>query len=165
MEVREIMSRPAITVWPETEIRDVARIMRANQISGVPVVDEHGKLVGVITEIDLISRNAPIHQPQYIAVLSAMIPLDIDDYREYKEQLRQILAINAGDLMNDDVKHVSPDTVIETALEMMLDPDVTMLPVVDANHRVLGVVTRTDMVRLIELMEIGEEESGAGEES
>jgi CBS domain-containing protein len=157
MLVREIMTSPAITVSPTTKIRDVARIMRENVISGVPVVDEDGTLLGIITELDLIARNAPVHEPRYIAVLSAIIPVSIEEYRNYKEQLRQALAISAADLMNDEVETIAPDAPVEEALEAMLNPEVTMLPVME-DDRVIGVVTRTDLVRLIEKLEAAPDE-------
>lgn len=157
MQVRELMSSPAITVGPETEIREVARTMRAHVISGVPVVDVDGKLLGVITELELIARNAPVQEPHYLAVLSALIPVNLEEYRQYKEQLRQALAINAADLMRDDVKTISPDEPIDEALEAMLDPEVLMLPVLE-NERVIGVVTRTDLLRLIEELEAAPDE-------
>ncbi|HXF64665.1 MAG TPA: CBS domain-containing protein [Caldilineaceae bacterium] len=157
MDVREIMTSPAITVTPETEIREVARLMREHQISGVPVVDAAGRLVGIITELELIARNAPLHEPHYIGVLSAVIPVSLEEYREYKEQLRQVLATNAGDLMRQEVKAIAPGDSTEKALELMLDPEVTMLPVVE-NERVIGVVTRTDLVRLIETLESAPDE-------
>jgi CBS domain-containing protein len=157
MQVREIMSSPAITVSPETEIREVARIMRENVISGVPVVDTQGNLLGVITEIQLISRNAPVHEPTYIPVLSALIPIKPNEYRQYKEQLRQALAINARDLMRVDPHTISPTAPIAEALETMINPEVTLLPVLEGK-RVIGVVTRTDLVRLIETLEAAPDE-------
>ncbi|MCC6454934.1 MAG: CBS domain-containing protein [Caldilineaceae bacterium] len=160
MQVREIMSSPAITVSPTTNIRDVARTMRENIISGVPVVDDNDTLLGVITEMDLIARNAPVHEPRYIAVLSALIPVSIEEYRQYKEQLRQALAINAVDLMQDEAETIGPDALVEEALEAMLNPEVTMLPVLEQG-RVIGVVTRTDLVRLIEKLEAAPDEPPA----
>jgi len=159
MQVREIMSSPAITVSPTTVIRDVARTMRENKISGVPVVDGHQILLGLITEIELIARNAPVHEPRYIAILSAYIPLSFEEVRQYKEQLRLALATKAEDLMRagEDVETISPDAHIEEALEAMLNPDVTILPVVE-NARVIGVVTRTDLVRMIETLEAAPDE-------
>lgn len=157
MQVREIMSSPAITVGPQTVIRDVARTMREHVISGVPVVDANGTLLGVVTEMQLIARNAPVHEPRYLAVLSALIPVNLEEYRQYKEQLRQALAINAADLMEDDVLTITPDALIDEALEKMLDPAVTMLPVIE-NKRVIGVVTRTDLLRLIEALESAPDE-------
>jgi CBS domain-containing protein len=152
MQISEIMSSPAITVSTETRIGEVARLMRENDISGMPVVDERNRLLGVITEHDLIQRHAPVHQPRYITVLSAYIPISPREVREYQEQLRQTLAINASQLMTIDAHTVSPDADVEKALELMLDPEVTLLPVVQGRE-VLGVVTRTDLVRLIERLE------------
>jgi CBS domain-containing protein len=157
MQVREIMSSPAITVSPTTEIREVARTMREHVISGVPVVDGRGTLLGVITEIQLIARNAPVHEPRYLAVLSAYIPINLEEHRQYKEQLRQAMAITAAELMEDDVATIRPDALIDEALEKMLDPEVTMLPVVEEG-RVIGVVTRTDLMRLIEALEAAPDE-------
>jgi len=156
MLVQEIMSSPAITVTPETTIQEVARIMGEHHISGVPVIDADGRLLGTVTEVNLIARNAPLKQPRYLAVLSAVIPVGLDDYYEYKQQLRQALATNARQLMNSDVRTVEPSTTVEEALEIMLHPENTMLPVLE-NDRLVGVVTRTDLVRLIENLEAAPE--------
>jgi len=156
MLVQEIMSSPALTVTPETTIQEVARIMGEHHISGVPVVDADGRLLGTVTEVNLIARNAPLKQPRYLAVLSAVIPVGLDDYYEYKQQLRQALATNARQLMNSDVRTVEPSTTVEEALEIMLHPENTMLPVLE-NDRLVGVVTRTDLVRLIENLEAAPE--------
>ncbi len=152
MNVSEIMSSPPITVSSETRIAEVARVMRENNISGMPVVDERNYLLGVITEHDLIQRHAPVHQPRYITVLSAYIPVNPREVREYQEQMRQALAINASQLMTIDAKTVTPDDEVEDAIALMLDPEVTLLPVLNGRE-VLGVVTRTDLVRLIEELE------------
>ena len=157
MQVRELMSSPAITVTRTTSVRDVARIMRENIISGVPVVDDAGNFAGIITEIDLISRNAPLHEPHYITILSAVIPVNLEEYRHYKEQLRQALAANAADLMRIDVETIKPEASVQDALELMLNPANTMLPVIERNQ-VIGVVTRTDLVRLIEALEAAPDE-------
>ncbi|MEZ4710346.1 MAG: CBS domain-containing protein [Caldilineaceae bacterium] len=153
MKASELMTSPAITVAPEMPIREVAAVMRQNQISGVPVVNAAGKLLGIVTEITLIKRNAPLMGPSYIAVLSGLIPIDLGQYRRYREQLRQVLATTAGELMARDVKWVSPRTGLETLMELMEDPEVTSLPVVDED-KVIGIVTRTDLVRLIEQLEM-----------
>jgi CBS domain-containing protein len=160
MQIREIMSSPAISVATETRVGELARVMRENNISGMPVVDERNRLLGVITEHDLIQRHAPVHQPRYITVLSAYIPISPREVHEYQEQLRQTLAINASQLMTVDAQTVSPDDDVEDALEMMLDPEVTLLPVVEGRE-VVGVVTRTDLVHLIEELESqnGEDEA------
>ncbi len=156
MQVGEIMSSPAITVLPHTSVQEVARLMREHQISGLPVVDEAGNLLGLITEMDLIARNAPLTQPSYLTFLSAMIPLNPSEYRQYKEQALQALATNAGELMGRDELidlSVTATTDTDEVMRRMLNPRATLLPVLEGN-KVIGVVTRTDVVRLIEQLEL-----------
>jgi CBS domain-containing protein len=157
MQARELMSSPAVTVGPTAKVQEVARIMREAQISGVPVVDDAGALLGVITELSLIERSAPVKQPRYLAVLSGLIPVSLEEYREYREQVKLVLATNAEELMNGDPDFVSPDDDLERILAMMVEPETTMLPVVE-NGRVIGVITRTDLVRVLEQLEMALEE-------
>jgi CBS domain-containing protein len=153
MFIREMMTTPAITVGAETSVQEVARLMSTRLISGVPVVDDDGALLGVITELHLVQRNAPLKEPQYISVLSGLIPIHLAEHREYKERLREALATTAAELMDStDVATVAPDDPVEEAMEAMTNPENTLLPVVE-NGRVIGVVTRTDLVRLITRLE------------
>jgi CBS domain-containing protein len=119
------------------------------------VVDEQGGLLGIVTELDLIARNAPLKQPRYFAILSGLIPASVAEYRRYKEQLLQVLATNASELMGrDDLERatITPDDPIDEAMARMLHPEITMLPVLEAG-KVIGVITRTDIVRVLEQLE------------
>ncbi|MCB0123614.1 MAG: CBS domain-containing protein [Caldilineaceae bacterium] len=158
MQVRDLMSSPAITVAPETKVQEIARIMREAHISGVPVIDANDALLGIITELSLIERSAPVKQPRYFAVLSGMIPVSLEEYREYREQVKLVLATNAAELMDDDPATVDPNDELGTLLAIMSEPEKTMLPVVE-NNRVIGVVTRTDLVRVLEALEMAIEEN------
>jgi CBS domain-containing protein len=155
MLVRDIMSTPVITVTPETSIQEVARLMRDHHISGLPVLDGNRRLVGIVSEVDLIARHAPAREPQYLSLLWAAIPLRLDDYTRYKEQVRHILAVNAEQLMTHPPATVRPDDTIEHAAGLMVKPGYSSLPVVEQG-RLVGIVTRTDLVRLIEELEVGE---------
>lgn len=152
MLVQDIMSSPAITVTAGTHIPEVARLLRAHHISGMPVLDESGKLIGIVTDHDLILRNAPVREPRYFALLSGYIPLSLEEHRHYKEQLRHTMAVTAGDMTEPGIPTAAPEMPLEEAMELMLDPKITMLPVIDGGE-VVGVVTRTDLVRLIEKLE------------
>jgi CBS domain-containing protein len=160
MIIQDIMSAPPITVRTDTTVQEVARLMGLQQISGVPVVNEAGELMGVITDQHLIERNAPLREPTYIPVLSGMIPLHLAEHREYKERLREALATTAGELMdNTDVAIVAPDDPVDAALDLLSNPENSVLPVLEGEI-VVGVVTRTDLVRLIERIEGRLEEAG-----
>jgi CBS domain-containing protein len=156
MLVRDIMSSPVITVAPETSIQGVAQTMRDHHISCVPVVTVDGQLVGIVTEVDLISRHAPAQEPQYLSLLWAVIPLRIDDYVRYKEQVRQILATNAEQLMTRKLTSIRADASVEEAAALMVQPGHSALPVVD-NGQLVGIVTRTDLVQMIESLELSQE--------
>jgi len=156
MLVQDIMTSPVITVTPDASIREVAELMRVHSISGLPVVTAEGKLVGIVTEIDLITRHAPPRQPQYIPLLWGLIPMRLDDYSTYKEQVRHILAVNAEQLMTRELATVRPTDTIEHAAELMIRPGHRSLPVMDRG-KLVGIVTRTDLVLLIEDLEMGEE--------
>ncbi len=153
MLIRDIMTAPPITVGPGETVQQVARLMNEKQISGVPVVNEKGELLGVITELHLIERNAPLREPQYYSVLSGMIPIHRDEHREYKERLRQALAITAAELMDStEVPIAAPDDPVDAALDLLSNPEDMLLPVMEGEV-VVGVVTRTHLVRLIEKLE------------
>ena len=126
MYVRDLMTSPAITVTADTRIPDLARIMRENQVSGLPIVDDAGVMLGIVTDHDLILRNAPIREPRYLTILSGYIPLSPDDNRRYKEQLRHTMAVTAGQLTEgEEHASIGPDAPIEEAFSLMLDPAVT----------------------------------------
>ena len=153
MIIREIMSAPPITVAPEATVQEVARLMNERQVSGVPVVNAKGELLGLITELHLIERNAPLREPQYISVLSGLIPIHLDEHREYKDRLREALATTAAELMdNTEVPIAAPDDPVEAAFDLLSKPGETLLPILEGEV-VVGVVTRTDLVRLIEKLE------------
>lgn len=150
---RDIMTSPAITVTPDTPVQELARVLRENTISGVPVVDGAGRVLGTITEMDMIARNAPLKQPSYVPILSGVLPFG-QRYDEYREQMRQILATNAGELMPDDQPViVSPSTELGKLFDLMQNPELALLPVVE-NGQLIGVVTRTDLMQLIEELEL-----------
>ncbi len=157
MQARELMSHPAITVGPEAKVQEVARTMREAHISGVPVVDADGTLLGIITELSLIERSAPVKQPRYLAILSGLIPTSLEEYRRYRDQVKLVLATNAEELMDEEFPAIGPDAEIDEMLQLMRQPEETMLPVVEAG-KVIGVVTRTDLVRVLEKLEMALED-------
>jgi len=156
MLVKDIMTTDVITIGPRSTIGEVAKLMRQHSISGLPVIDAGGKLVGIVTEVDLITRHAPPRQPQYIPLLWGLIPMRLDDYSTYKEQIRHILAVFVEQLMTKEPATVRPDDTLEHAAELMIKPGHSSLPVVEKG-KLVGIVTRTDLVQVIEELEIEEE--------
>jgi CBS domain-containing protein len=133
VKVTEIMSRPVVTVTPETSIKVAARLLVERGISALPVVDAKGGLVGIISEADLISmetRADPRTQATPLAPTAGSAP--------------QIVA----EVMTRDVIVVTANCQVSKAARMMLDAGIKRVPVV-RGRRVVGIVSRRDLVKVI----------------
>lgn len=151
MQVKDLMTRDVIiTVTPDTPVKRVSELMLEHNVGGIPVVDASGALIGIVTEEDLIIKDAKIHFPTYIKLLDAVIYLG--SIRRYEDELRKALGATAGDVMTPDPIFVSPDDDIEEAATLMLEKGISRLPVVERGQLV-GIITKRDIVRSLVLEE------------
>lgn len=143
--VRLIMTSDVITVTPETSIDDVARLIWEHKIGSLPVV-ENGRVVGMVTDYDLITRETEYDAPLFFSFLEAYfrIPGTGDE-----NQLRRILAISARELMSSPAVTVGPDDTVQDVATLMYDKRLNALPVVEDDNRLAGIITRSDIVRLM----------------
>ena len=146
MRVTEIMTPDVVTVGPDTPINEVARVMVEYDISGVPVVDGDGALVGIITEFDMIARQADYDAPISSVFFDALIVMP-EPHGE--EKLRKILATRAEELMTRTVYSIREDASIEEVASLMFERRVNPVPVVGLEGAVIGIVSRSDIVRLM----------------
>jgi len=140
------MTSDVVVVRRDATVPEVARLLWTHRISGLPVVDDAGAVVGIVTELDLMVRNANLRFPTYLRVLDVMIPLGMP--RDFDEEMRRALATTAGDLMTSPVVTVQPDTDLADAATLMVDKRVNPVPVVQ-DGRLVGSVSRSDFVRLM----------------
>ena len=146
MTVSELMSHPVITARENTPVVEIARTMLADHISGVPVIDFAERLVGIVTESDLVVQNANVHFPTFLQILDARIYLT--NTRAFEEELRRALGTVASDVMTRHVFTVRPEDDISVAATIMTDKHVNPVPVVDSG-RLVGIVSRSDIIRHI----------------
>ena len=138
MKVMDIMSTDVVTVGPSTSLKDVARALVQHGISGVPVVDDEGAVVGVVSEYDLLFKErGPLERGRILSWL-------LDDYGT--EGRTKAEACTAADAMTSPAVTTVPSTPVSAAAARMLDQHVNRLPVV-AGDRLVGIVTRADLVR------------------
>ena len=147
---RDIMTTPVITVAPELSVKDLAALFRARRVGGVPVVED-GKLVGIVTEGDLMALDADVQYPHYFELFDSIIYLG--SQKKFKEQLERAAAANVGQLMThrDKVKTVGPDDPARAAGTIMSRHHFDRVPVVDENDAVVGLITRHDIMKLLDL--------------
>ncbi|MFH1117731.1 MAG: CBS domain-containing protein [Pseudomonadota bacterium] len=140
----DVMTRDVITVGLQTALRDLAKILSENGINGVPVVDEDGKVIGVVCESDLVKQNSPLHIPTMFVILDSIIPLD-NPWRLQKE-FKRIAATTVGELYSHPAVTVSPDTDLSEVARIMSDEKYYTLPVVDGG-KLVGVLGKADVIR------------------
>lgn len=142
--VSEVMTREVITVKPETTLRELARILAENHINGAPVVDDAGRLLGVVCESDLVKQNQPLHIPTIFVLLDAMIPLD-NPWRLEKE-FKRITATTVEDIYSRPAVTVGPETDISEVARLMYEEKYYTIPVVEKGE-LIGVIGKADVIR------------------
>ena len=145
MKVRDIMTAEVVVAHPDTSVNLVARLMAGRDISGIPVVED-GRLVGIVTELDLIVRNTRLEPPAFFALLDARIPLETPGH--YRERMRHMLGTLARDVMTEKVVTIGPDEELESLAEIMVKRRVNPVPVVD-DGALVGIVSRSDIIGMM----------------
>ncbi len=143
--VGEIMDPEPQAVTPDADVESVIRVLREHQLPGVPVVDDGGRCVGMITEADLIlpDEDGDLHLPHYVNIFGGTIFLE--PLKHFEERLRKAFASKAADMMSEDPVTVSSDTSVDEAARIIHETGHNRLPVVE-HGRLVGVVTRLDVL-------------------
>jgi CBS domain-containing protein len=146
-QARDIMTPDPVAVTESTGVQDVAQILLDSQHHGVPVVDAENRLVGVVTDADLVDSTKRIHLPTMITILDTLIP--IAGFKQYSEDLRKATASTAGDLCTRGVDYVLPDADVGDVATLLSEHHIHIVPVVDEAEKLLGVITNTDIIRVL----------------
>lgn len=143
--VSQVMSQPVRTVHPQTPLADAAHLMVTERISGLPVVDDAGALVGIITEADFLrALGVPAHQPHH------NLWQTLESLFSHLTHHGELEAPNAP-VTEHMVKHVvcvHPEQDLHDVIEVMKQNSVKRVVVCDDTRRVLGMITRSDLVRI-----------------
>src|SRR5579884_1006047 len=146
MVVAEVMSKPAVTVPPDMKVAQVARTMLDKAVPAVVVVED-GQMLGIISETDLLVRNANLHFPSYLGILENLLPIGGD--RNLEGELRRVLGVTAAEVMTADVHTARPDDDLGDVAHYMVQHQLHTVPVVDGAGAVQGMLYPADVVRLI----------------
>jgi len=148
--VDQIMRTEVPTVGPDASIGLVAKTLADNHITGVPVI-EHEKIIGIITETDIIAREADVDVPTPVPFLDAIFMADAGP--EFDEEMRKVLAVNARQIMTAPVFNIKNYATLNQAATLMIDEGIHTIPVVNDDLDLVGIVTRSDIVRVIARLE------------
>jgi len=141
MKVKEIMTRDLNSITPDFAVREALALLKKLQISGLPVIDKDGRLLGMFTEKDVLSYILP----SYIEKVGRFI------YEESSKITRKKFAeldnIKVSQLMRKEVVTIREEVTLSEAAKIMLTQKVRRLPVLDAAGKVMGIIARCDVLR------------------
>jgi CBS domain-containing protein len=143
--VKDIMVTEVIAIQENASVDELSKLLIENKISGVPVVDKDGKLVGIATEGDLIVKDSDLHFPSYFKLLDSIIYLE--SLNKFKTSLKKYLGTKVSDVMTTDIKTVKEDTPVSDAANLMIRHNINRLPVLDNKGEMVGIITRADIVK------------------
>lgn len=144
LKAKDIMTREVITVKPNTTIEELAHIFIEKKISGAPVVDDNGDLIGIVTENDLISQNKRLHIPTVVRLFDAFIMLESPS--KIEKEIRKMAAVTVDDICTKDVITATEDMLVEDIATIMSEKKVHLIPVVDG-RKVCGIIGKMDLIK------------------
>lgn len=144
LKVRDIMTTGVITAMKGTSIRELADIFTSHRIGSVPVVDEAGNLIGIVTESDLIEQDKSLHIPTVVSLFDWVIYLESE--KKFEKELQKMTGQTVGDIFTDKVETVSPETSVAEVADLMSTKKIHTLPVVEG-AKLVGIISRIDLIR------------------
>lgn len=143
--VAEVMTRDLISVKRQTPLGEAIKILAEKRISGLPVVDDAGELIGIISETDLMWQQAGVTPPAYFMIFDSVIYLQ--NPVNFQRDLHKALGQTVGEVMSEKPITISPDKPLPEAARLMRDRKIHRLPVLDNSGEIVGILTLSDIIR------------------
>lgn len=157
--VRDLMRGDVPTLRRDDSVARAAKMIADAGVPGLAVVED-GEVVGIVTESDLVTRQSDFTAPGVISVLDAVFTTDAG--WDYDDEVRRALALTAGDLMTHPVYSIRERATLAEVATLMHQYRVNPVPVLDDAGKIVGLVSRTDLVRVIAWLEGSPNSPGDG---
>ena len=146
LTAKDIMTTDIVTVSPETDVSQAARLLLEKHINGIPVVDSSGGIVGILCQSDLIAQQKKISLPSLFTLLDGFI--SFSSTKNLDMEFKKIAAIKVSEAMTADPITVSPDTVIEEIATLMVNRGFHTVPVIQ-DGKLVGIIGKEDVLKTI----------------
>ena len=144
LTAEDIMSKTVITVEKDTSISELSELFIEYNINGLPVVDDEEKVIGIVTQGNLIEQNKNLHIPTVITLFDAVLFLESE--KKFEKDVKKLTGNKVEDIYSPDAITVSADTEIGEIATIMAEKDVHTLPVMDGD-KLVGVIGKLDLIR------------------
>jgi CBS domain-containing protein len=148
MAVSEVMTTDVVSFTPDQNVQEAMQLLIDRGVDAGPVIDDTGLVLGMLSTGDLIVEEARVHFPTVVNFLGVNVTLPFND-RKLDESIEKALGATVGEVMSSEPVTIGPSATVEDAATLMHDGDLSRLPVVDDEGRLVGLVARGDIVRSI----------------
>ena len=142
---KDIMTTDVIVANKNDIIANVANLLIKEKIGGLPVVDEENKVVGIISETDIMKKESHVDSPRMLNFIQWIIFLD--DMKKFEDEMRAIAAYKVEDLMSKDIITVNENDTFDYVANVMINKSINRVPVVDENNFLKGIICRYDIIK------------------
>ena len=142
---KDIMTTDVIVANKNDIIANVANLLIKEKIGGLPVVDEENKVVGIISETDIMKKESHVDYPRMLNFIQGIIFLD--DMKKFEDEMRAIAAYKVEDLMSKDIITVNENDTFDYVANVMINKSINRVPVVDENNFLKGIICRYDIIK------------------
>ncbi|BAQ63073.1 inosine-5'-monophosphate dehydrogenase [Geminocystis sp. NIES-3708] len=143
--VAQVMTPTPITVTPEMPLKEAIAILVEHKISGLPVIDGQGELVGILSESDLMWQETGVEPPPYIMILDSIIYLQ--NLGRYEKEIHKALGQTVADVMSNKAITIKGNQPVKKAAQLLHDKQIRRLPVLNEEGNVIGIITQGDIIR------------------
>lgn len=143
--VADVMTADPVTVKPETPLKEAIKLLVENRISGLPVVDDTGEVIGVISESDLMWQETGPEPPPFIMFLDSVIYLQ--NPSRYDKELHKAFGQTVKEVMSDRAVTIFEDVPLSQAARLMHEKKIRRLPVLNSEKQLVGIITQGDIIR------------------
>lgn len=146
LKARDIMTKDVVTVTPDTDITQAAKLLLDNHFNGLPVVDDKGRLIGIICQDDLIVQQKRLPLPSLFTFFDGLIPLT--SYKSLEKEVDKIIASSVSQAMTPDPLTIGPEANLEDIATLMVNNNIHTLPVLEGG-RLVGIIGKEDVLRTL----------------
>jgi len=146
IKAKDIMTRDIVTVYPETDILQAAKLLLEKHFNGLPVVDHEGRLLGILCQDDLIVQQKQVPVPSVFTLLDGMIPLFSG--KQLEKEVEKMMAMTVSQAMTPNPRTVETETALEDIATLMVRKNIHTLPVLDEG-KLVGIIGKEDVLRTL----------------
>jgi CBS domain-containing protein len=162
--VKGLMTKKVVTVTPETPLANAVDLLVKRGLNGLPVVNADGSLAGILTEYDLMIRGSSIYLPTFLKLLQGF-EIYRTDKSSIRDDIKKIAAMRVKDTMNAEPLVLRDDAPVQEAIKAFSEHHrVNPIPVVSAENKLVGIISRSDLIRLMGVPSVHLAEGGASTE-